>query len=393
MTAPSRFTRGLTLGLGLAVGACAGTLETPEKPRAAAPVPPPAPAPAPTPPPDPREPLVARHRERAAALERADDFRRAVEELRVALTIKPEDADASRALARLESRIEGLVAERMQAGRAALARGAHGDARRQFLATLALDPGNRAAFEALQNEAHEVPFITHTVRPGETLAALAQRYYGDRARAEVIWESNRLPPNPRLATGTILRIPEIPGVPFVHAGPRRAGPATPATAAPVAAKAEANVKEEYSEVNPLLAEAREALERKDWSEALSDIDRFLGGHPGSHEGIEVKKQALYQQGKAQLEARRFGESYRTLVQLARLQPDYQDGGRLLQQARTRGIDQHYTRGVRLYQEEKLGEAIAEWRLVLELDPQHANAKRNIDQAERILNALEQRKKK
>jgi hypothetical protein len=31
--------------------------------------------------------------------------------------------------------------------------------------------------------------------------------------------------------------------------------------------------------------------------------------------------------------------------------------------------------------------------VLDLDPQHANARRNIDQAERLLKGLEQRKKK
>jgi len=380
-------TRVLALGLGLAIGACAGTVERPEPPRAAVPVPPP-PAPLPPPPPDPREPLAAGHREQAAALEQAGDLRRAVDELKIALTIRPEDGAARRGLTRLEGRIEGLVAERIQAGRAALARGAQGDARRQFLAALALDPANRAAFEALQNEAYEGPFITHTVRAGDTLASLAQRYYGDRARSEVIWESNHLPPSPRLAAGAILKIPEIPGVPFVQPEPRRPAPAVPAPP-----PAEAAAKEEYSEVNPLLAEAREALERKDWGEALSDVDRFLSGHPGNPDGVAVKKQALYEQGRAQLDARQFGDSYRTLVQLAKLQPDYEDSGRLLQQARGRGIEAHYTRGVRLYQEEKLGEAIAEWRMVLGLDPQHANAKKNIDQAERILKALEQRRKK
>jgi hypothetical protein len=67
--------------------------------------------------------------------------------------------------------------------------------------------------------------------------------------------------------------------------------------------------------------------------------------------------------------------------------------RSLQQARGRAVEAHYTRGVRLYQEEKLAEAIAAWRVVLDIDPQHANARRNIDQAERLLKALEQRKKK
>jgi tetratricopeptide (TPR) repeat protein len=390
VTGGARLSGALALGLGLAVGACAGTVERPEAPRATAAAPP-APAPAPPPPPDPRAPLVARHREQAGALERAGDFRRALEQLKVALTIDPDDGAARDGLQALSGRVEALVAERIQAGRAALARGAQGDARRQFLAALALDPANRAAFEALQNEAYEGPFITHTVRAGDTLAGLAQRYYGDRSRSEVIWESNQLPPNPRLAAGAILKIPEIPGVPFVHAEPRRGAPASPAIAASLTP--EAGVKEEHADVNPLLAEAREALDRRDWGEALSDVERFLAGSPGNPDGIAVKKQALYQQGKAQLDARRFGESYRTLVQLARLQPDYEDTGRLFQQARGRAVDQHYARGVRLFQEEKLGEAIAEWRQVLDLDPRHASARKNIDQAERILNALEQRKKK
>jgi tetratricopeptide (TPR) repeat protein len=231
------------------------------------------------------------------------------------------------------------------------------------------------------------------VRSGDTLAALAQRYYGDRSRSEVIWETNQLPPNPRLVAGTILKIPEIPGVPFVQPEAKRPAAPSPATPAPTSARAEPAVKDEVAEVNPLLAEAREALDRKDWNEALSDVDRFLATSPGNADGIAVKKQALYQQGKTQLDSRRYTESYRALVQLARLQPDYEDSAKLLQQARTRAIEQHYAQGLRLYQEEKLAEAISEWRLVLDLDPQHANAKKNLDQAEKLQKALDQRKKK
>ena len=60
---------------------------------------------------------------------------------------------------------------------------------------------------------------------------------------------------------------------------------------------------------------------------------------------------------------------------------------------TRAIEQHYAQGLRLYQEEKLAEAISEWRLVLDLDPEHANAKKNLDQAEKLQKALDLRKKK
>ena len=53
----------------------------------------------------------------------------------------------------------------------------------------------------------------------------------------------------------------------------------------------------------------------------------------------------------------------------------------------------FKRALDLYQEEKLAGAISEWRLVLDLDPQHANAKKNLDQAEKLQKALDQRKKK
>ena len=146
-------------------------------------------------------------------------------------------------------------------------------------------------------------------------------------------------------------------------------------------------------MNPLLAEAREALDRNDYVEALSDVEKFLVGSPGHRDGLTLKKQALYRQGRAHLGHRKYEDSYRALVQLAKLQPDYEDSSSLLQQARARVIEQRYSQGVRLYREEKLADAIGEWRVVLELDPQHANARRNIDQAERLLKALDERKKR
>jgi len=350
------------------------------------------------------DPLAARHRQQAEALERDGQLRRAAEEWKIALAIAPADARARESLRALQARIDQAVAERLDEGRKALARGVHVEARRKFLAALALDPSNRAAFDALQSDTREVEFITHTVRAGDTLGGLAQRYYGDRSRGEVIWETNQLPPNPRLAAGTTLKIPEIPGVPFVHPEARRPAPAVaaiptpdvprtgsaPGPSAPTAPPA----REEFTpEVNPLLAEAREALERSDYPDAVATVDKFLSGKPGDREGLTLKKQALYGHAKSQMDARQYPESIQTLNQLARLQPDYEDVPVLLRQARTRIIEQHYTQGVRYYREEKLKEAIAEWRLVLEMDPSNANARRNIDQAEKLLRGLEQRMKK
>jgi tetratricopeptide (TPR) repeat protein len=377
--------------LSLVLGGCAGLSGPSEEPKTTGAVP------------VARDPLAARHRQQAEALERDGQLRRAAEEWKIVLTITPTDARARESLRTLQARIDQQVAERIDEGRKALARGVQVEARRKFLAALALDPSSRPAFDALQSDTREVESLSHTVRAGDTLSSLAQRYYGDRSRSEVIWETNQLPPNPRLAPGTTLKIPEIPGVPFVHPEARKPAPVvaavpTPDVPRPGPAPGPAPVgpapKEEYTpEVNPLLAEAREALERSDYPDALGTVDKYLAGKPGDREGLTLKKQALYGQAKGQIEARQYPESIQSLTLLARLQPDYEDAPALLKQVRTRLVEQHYTQGVRFYREEKLKEAISEWRVVLEMDPNHANARRNIDQAERLLRGLEQRMKK
>jgi hypothetical protein len=64
----------------------------------------------------------------------------------------------------------------------------------------------------------------------------------------------------------------------------------------------------------------------------------------------------------------------------------------LRQTRTRLVDEYYNAGIRYYREEKLPEAITQWKAVLEIDPQHVNARKNLDQAERLLKQLDERRK-
>ena len=393
--------------LALLVGGCATAGAPADAPSGPATARRPTSAPAAPREPSPREQLAARHRAEADRLEREGDLRRALDMWKIALLINKDDAAAREGQARLEARIEQGVSQRINEGRAALQRGSHVEARRRFLAALAMDPFNRTAFDALQNEVRDVETVTYTVRAGDTLASIAQRYYGDRSRSEVIWETNQLPSNPRLVAGTTLKIPEIPGAPFARAEPRRdplppvaalpppaAAPPPPPAPGGTPSRSEA-VREEPAppEVNPLLADAREALERNEYPAALAGLDRLLASTPSDREGQDLRKVALYRYGKAQFDQRQYDESYRTLTQLAKVQPGYEDSARLLQQARTRAVDQHYSQGIKLYRDEKLREAIREWQVVLEFDPSHANAKKNIEQAERLLKGLEQRKKK
>jgi len=162
-----------------------------------------------------RAQLAARHNARADELESRGALRQALDERDIALTVAPNDADASERRRQLASRIESEVAAHMEEWRRA-ARRAPAEASRHLLAALAIDPTSRAAFEALRAAAPAGRFLSHTVRPRDTAASLADLYYGDRSRAEVIEQANGIEPNSRLTPGAVLMIPEIEGVPFLR---------------------------------------------------------------------------------------------------------------------------------------------------------------------------------
>ena len=342
-----------------------------------------------------RQALVASYNERAQALETDGRLREALEARKIALTVDPDNVAARDGLRAAQSKIDGLISQRLADGRAAQARGAQVAARRSFLGVLALDPENRAAFEALREQTPDVEGLPHIVRAGDTLAGLAQQYYGNRALGEVIAEANRMAPNARLAAGTQLKIPEVPGVALIRPGTRKDPPRAPlpspgAPPAPPATPASVQ-REEPAEVNPLLAEARESLERKDYATALGDADRLLASTPSNAEAQGLKRSALYGLGKTQYDQKQYKDSYATLGQLVKLAPNHEDAAKLLRQSRSRLIDDHFGRGIRYYREEKLPEAIAEWKAVLGIDPQHIAARKNLEQSERLLKSLEERK--
>jgi hypothetical protein len=93
---------------------------------------------------------AAPYRTQAGHLERIGHLRLAAEAWTTAIALAPEHEPSRRALARLRQRIDREVAEHVRRGWQALARDAVGEARRHFLAALALDPESRAAQDALR---------------------------------------------------------------------------------------------------------------------------------------------------------------------------------------------------------------------------------------------------
>jgi tetratricopeptide (TPR) repeat protein len=235
--------------------------------------------------------LAEPYRAKAQQLQGAGRLRQAAEAWTTSLALAPGHEPSRQALKRLRERIDRDVAEHVRQGWHALGRDGAAEARRHFLAALALDPDSREAREALR---------------------------------------------------------ATPAVPASAAEPR--------TIAPEARPAR-------------LTAARLVPQPRDGSSQAADPE------------------ALYAAARAHLAAGRDDGAYRLLVQLARVSPGYRDSAALLRDLRPRLIRRHYQDGLRLFREELIEEAIEQWRAVLEIDPGHVDARRNIEQAEKMLRTL------
>jgi tetratricopeptide (TPR) repeat protein len=236
--------------------------------------------------------LAAPHRAQAVQLEEQGRLRHAADAWITALALAPSHEPSRRALKRLRERIDKEIAEHVRRGWHSLAADDTAEARRHFLAALALDPDSRPTQDALR----AVPAPAPTTVPA---------------------------PEPR---------------------------ATPLVARPAITPPEPGVR------------------RRETAEA-------------------EKPEVLYAAGRAHLAAKRDDDAYRALAQLARHHPGYKDSATLLTELRPRLVQQRYQEGVRLFREEMIEAAIAQWRSVLEIEPGHDSARRNIEQAERMLRTL------
>jgi tetratricopeptide (TPR) repeat protein len=255
--------------------------------------------------------LAAPHRAQAEAFERGGHLRQAAEAWTTALALAPDHEPSRQALKRVRERMERDLAEHMKDGWHALARDDAADARRHFLAALAIDPDSQAAQQALR------------ATPAPPASVVDAKANGAVARPVSL-----TPSSPRLETVAKPRVESN-------------GTTRPLTASPP---------------RPLGEDTR-------------------------------KPDALYASAQAHLAGQRDEDAHRALAQLVNVSPGYKDSATLLRNVRARLVQQRYQEGLRLLREERLEAAIEQWRGVLELDPKHANARRNIEQAERMLRTL------
>ncbi len=269
-------------------------------------------------------------------------------------------------------------------------------------------------------------FIRHRIRPGETLSDIAMRhydtfltevYYSIQERAlisrammekektsarrigivsEVIQRMNDLDSS-RLPVGKEIWLPEIRGLDFLTKQESEEISAVrnpKAEPIPPPSQKTSETPEEPATTQPADEQVSvtppEKVKRAPETEEIPP-EKPPAAPPSRHR--EIFFQNLMRKGQTLFEQEKYLPAVETFKAALEQKPDCEECQAYLEKSQERYMDIHYKEGLRYFEEEQLKNAIDSWKQVQQIDPKYRNVQKNMDQAERLLQTLEQMEKK
>ncbi|MGD8370953.1 MAG: LysM domain-containing protein [Syntrophobacterales bacterium] len=354
--------------------------------------------------------------ERALEYERQGEWHKALRAYEAALGMVVAKKDS------LEISLRKRSEEHYRRGLELRKQGKYVRARHEFLVALHYRPDFPEVVDLLR-PARPSPYtyyIVHEVKQGEFLTAIAQKYYNDQNKFEVIARFNNLKDATKLHAGMKLKIPEIKGVRFprpekkqvttVPVGRKGAMEVTekisPTTPGDQLARAE--VESSYSLGSEDLAAAQQQetddyqvaiyeeqgiilLEEGQYLAALHEFQKVYDTDPAREQIREYMSWAHYRQGEVLFQQAEYLEARHHFEEALSFDAQCTSCKQYIDRAADAYKDAHYLKGIQLFEEEKLKEAIEEWQLVSELDSDYKQVQSYLLRAQNLLEKVQELK--
>ena len=151
-------------------------------------------------------------------------------------------------------------------------------------------------------------------------------------------------------------------------------------------------------VKKLYDRAVRFYENQQWQQSLAVVDSLLAVHPDHGDAKSLQEQIisridagqLLEAAKSEYLTGQYLEALEKFNQVLLKDADNADALELREQCQNRlneQVEDHYTRGIQFYTEEKYRQAIDEWNLVLQINPYHSGALEYRKRAEERIEAL------
>ena len=258
-------------------------------------------------------------------------------------------------------------------------------------------------------------FITHTVTGGESLSKLALRYYGDYKKFSIIARYNQLNEKVDLRVGQEIKIPKIEGV-SLEKKPAEKDVQTamkPVTSPAVEEPREEEKEEGKKELEETEKEKQKEEEKeiavvdqsanyrelgieffneKAYDAAISEFKKVLNIHPTDKKALEYISDSHFQHGLIVFGNEDYLAARDEFKASLEYNEDCEKCSEYIKKCEETYMDVHYNKGIMYFRDEKLDEAIQEWELVSEIDPEYKDVDDNLKKSRNLLECLEKIKR-
>jgi tetratricopeptide (TPR) repeat protein len=337
--------------------------------------------------------------ERALEYERKNQPHKALQSYEAALAVLVDQKE------KLEDSLRKNAEKHYRRGLELQDQGKYGKARHEFLTALRLWPDFPEVVELLkpfQPEPH-TRYVEHRVKEGEFLATIAQKYYNDPSKFGIIARFNDLEDATKLSAGMKLKIPEIEGVRFSPAALAQTSISTSGNkagykvgAGVVAQEAEDSAitrdqEMDYDQVAIYQEQGVSLLEEGQYLAALHEFRKVLNTDPTRKQVREYMAWAHYRQGEVLFNHAEYLGARTQFQKALRFDEDWPACKEYVKRSEDAYKEVHYLKGIQYFEEEKLREAIKEWQVVNDMDPDYKQVQNHLLRARKLLEKVQELK--
>ncbi len=316
------------------------------------------------------------------------------------------------ALAVLASKKKGLeeslrqdAEKHYQRGLEYYEQGKYSNARREFLVALRLRPDFPEVLQLLK----PVPpppfghYVVHEVMEGEYLSAIAEKYYGDKTKFEIIARANNLEDATKLYTGMKLIIPETEGVVFSDLEKKQSSELALQDESIYAVGPEYGensgedltlISEQEMGYDPVAIYQEQGvtlLEEGQYLAALHEFQKVLNIDPSREKIQEYMAWAHYRQGEVFFNQAEYLKARNHFHEALRYDEEWTACKEYIRRSEDAYKEVHYLKGIEDFEEERLKEAMEHWQLVSKIDPNYKQVQNYLLRAQKLFEKIQELK--
>lgn len=346
----------------------------------------------------PQKMYAREYLQKGRSYENKGDLVGALKQFKLAMTVSPSNQEAIKNRNRIEKALRRSARAHYQKGLKYHKKGKYGRARKQFLVALRLWPDYPEAAKILTTwKRLEIKrYIVHEIRPGENLAELAQRYYGDYQKFSIIAKYNYITDANKVKTGKKIKVPEIEGIEFL-AGANDIKTEEQVISDPQLSDWEASLTEiETVKEKPAGDQiafyrdlGRELFRNERYHEALDEFKKVLNIFPEDEVALDYCYRSHFQIAQDLLDLKVYLSARDHFRESLRYNEDCEGCRRNIKKSEDLYKEDHYKKGMQYYGNEQLKDSLREWELVMTMDPNYKRVDYLINKAKTILKRLEE----